>query len=105
MKAFIFQKWLIVAHLLALLLCLSLQYSVLLVIMILCQISVGIAVYVKKDQASELLTVAWDTTNNWQKVTLVQDPLQCCGLLIYNRVCSLEYIIYFSCLGIVISML
>lgn len=59
-------------------------YSVVLVILIICQISVGIAIYAKQDEAPDMLRSAWDRSTNWQK-TVIQNSLECCGLEVYNK--------------------
>eukprot|EP00455_Lapot_gusevi_P019594 TRINITY_DN2092_c0_g1_i2.p1 TRINITY_DN2092_c0_g1~~TRINITY_DN2092_c0_g1_i2.p1 ORF type:complete len:256 (-),score=98.41 TRINITY_DN2092_c0_g1_i2:229-996(-) len=58
-------------------------YSLILIILIVCQIGVGIAIYAKQDDAPDALRSAWDGANNWQR-TVIQDSLECCGLEIYN---------------------
>jgi hypothetical protein len=56
---------------------------VVLLILIICQIAVGIAVYVKQDQAPEMMRLGWNEAPNGIRV-LIQDTLQCCGLDVYN---------------------
>ena len=59
-------------------------YAVIVSILVICQIATGIAIYAQQSQIPVMLTVAWDISNNWQKVTLVQDVLLCCGLNVFN---------------------
>jgi hypothetical protein len=59
-------------------------YAVIVSILVICQIATGIAIYAKQSEIPVMLTVAWDVSNNWQKVTLVQDVLLCCGLNVFN---------------------
>ena len=54
-----------------------------LLILILCQVCVGIAVYANQNQATTVLVAGWDASTNAIKVVL-QDALGCCGLVAYN---------------------
>jgi hypothetical protein len=59
------------------------QYAVILLILILCQVCVGIAVYANQNQATTVLVAGWDASTNAIKVVL-QDALVCCGLVKFN---------------------
>lgn len=58
-------------------------YAIILLILILCQVIVGLVVYANSDQATSALTAGWDITTNDAKV-LIQNQLGCCGLSVYN---------------------
>jgi hypothetical protein len=60
------------------------QYAIILVILIICQFSAGVAAYVQQDNAPMLLRGAWNLANNYQRV-LLQNQLQCCGLDAFNK--------------------
>jgi hypothetical protein len=59
-------------------------YAVILVILIICQFSIGVAVYVQQDQAPVVLRAAWNIANNYQRV-VIQNQLECCGCDVYNQ--------------------
>ena len=58
-------------------------YAVILVILIICQIAVGIAVYANQSEAVKLLTLGWNAAAP-ATLVLIQNYLQCCGLTVYN---------------------
>jgi hypothetical protein len=60
-------------------------YAVVVVILVICQIATAIAIYSQQSQIPVILTVAWDNANNFLKVNAVQNPLQCCGLTVFNQ--------------------
>eukprot|EP00455_Lapot_gusevi_P019597 TRINITY_DN2092_c0_g2_i1.p1 TRINITY_DN2092_c0_g2~~TRINITY_DN2092_c0_g2_i1.p1 ORF type:complete len:247 (-),score=98.07 TRINITY_DN2092_c0_g2_i1:117-857(-) len=63
-------------------------YAVVLSILIICQLGVGIAVYVKQDKAPEMIRSGWDSSTNGIRV-IFQNQLDCCGLEIYNKTAPL----------------
>jgi len=59
-------------------------YAVIVIFLVICQIATAIAIYSQQSQIPVILTVAWDNANNFLRVTGVQEPLQCCGLTVFN---------------------
>ena len=58
-------------------------YCVILSILIICQIAIGAAIYVKRSELPELLLKGWDSSSNDLKVVL-QNNLVCCGFNVFN---------------------
>eukprot|EP00455_Lapot_gusevi_P049623 TRINITY_DN7072_c0_g1_i4.p1 TRINITY_DN7072_c0_g1~~TRINITY_DN7072_c0_g1_i4.p1 ORF type:complete len:303 (+),score=60.06 TRINITY_DN7072_c0_g1_i4:123-1031(+) len=59
-------------------------YSLILIILFICQISVGIAVYVKREDADSYLISGWNGASNELRIEL-QNFYLCCGLQAFNE--------------------
>ena len=58
-------------------------YVIILAMLILCQLGVGMAVYIEQDQMNTVITAGWDRATDPAK-SLVQNNLECCGLITFN---------------------